>query len=173
MTGLILKIKNISYLAFSLFFVCIFQRRASKSSNFGSAKSIVQQGVQTSSTTAVVSENSFRCNECHTINEYSPTDVKDIIKQCSNKNCSYYTCTLNRCFMLYNRARNASNHQNLVHRKHADVNKCHFCKASKIRDGTNKIAQCSNCKIFWCVHGNCTYEFINEADASLHRVDHW
>ena len=117
-------------------------------------------------------KNKVNCGECLTTNFYSPTDCSDIVIKCSNKNCRYFICTLEKCFKSFLTRSKATRHHNYHHRKNADVNKCHFCKASKIRDGVKTSSKCPNCGILWCLVGNCTFESLTGFAFTKHELSH-
>ena len=119
-----------------------------------------------------VSLKPVTCGKCSTTNLYSPDKCTDIVIKCSNKNCRYYICTLENCFKNFSIKRNAVKHHNSFHRRNADLNKCHFCKGPKIRDGVNGMGVCNNCGMYWCLVDNCTVEFVSEAGFDAHLRAH-
>ena len=108
------------------------------------------------------------CQRCGSFTKYSPTSCKDIVIRCSNKVCSGYICTMNRCFARYDHLGAATSHQQQTHRANADPNKCYFCSAFKDRTTGKESDRCPKCGIFWCLVKNCTYEAVKWASVSIH-----
>ena len=99
----------------------------------------------------------LQCRFCRSEANFSQTNPKECIIRCSENKCKRYICTLERCGHVSGSKVNISRHQQTIHRKKADPDKCHFCKASKQRTG-KEVGKCTNCGIFWCLMKQCTYE---------------
>ena len=76
---------------------------------------------------------------------------------------------MERCYKTFFIRARVIQHQDNAHRKHADPNRCHFCKAEKDRSGKSETGQCADCGMYWCLFKECTFEAIEQSRLTNHQ----
>ena len=111
-----------------------------------------------------------KCGRCGSTVKYSPNLSMDSIIVCPNEKCASSICTLAMCWKTYKRSHNVVHHQQEVHRKNADLNKCYLCKAVKVRNGKSEMGQCAVCGMYWCLFRDCTFESRKVSSLAVHQT---